>query len=138
MDYNSNSKEGGLGPEEGYSTSLGIQDDYTSSQQQQQFYGDVEDTGLNQNDNMHPHHLFQGTRTTMAETTASTKYLDYPIDRPFLNSDYPKFTTASAVTTSSSMKMPVRTVNTYPTSDRDGESRETPPNHLYFWLYSLT
>ncbi|KAK3770411.1 hypothetical protein RRG08_012154 [Elysia crispata] len=119
MDYNSNSKEGGLGPEEGYSTSLGIQDDYTSSQQQQQFYGDVEDTGLNQNDNMHPHHLFQGTRTTMAETTASTKYLDYPIDRPFLNSDYPKFTTASAVTTSSSMKMPVRTVNTYPTSDRD-------------------
>ena len=126
MDYNSNSNTGDAGLREGLVTSAaGIQDDFTSAQQQHHLYGDhvdEEELDCNQNGNVHPHQL--------GETTASTKYLDYPTDRPFLNSEYPKYTSSSSTATSST-KRPERTVNTYPTSDRDGKSEtriDTPPS----------
>ncbi|RUS69275.1 hypothetical protein EGW08_022963, partial [Elysia chlorotica] len=95
--------------------------DVTFSQQQQrpQLHGHGEGADYNQNGNIYPPHLLQGAHTSQTETTASTKYLDYPTDRPFLNSDYSKFTAPSNVTSSNSTKRPDRTVNTYPTSDRD-------------------
>ncbi|GFS01826.1 centrosomal protein of 57 kDa [Elysia marginata] len=123
------SNPGAAGLGESFASSTDMHGDFTSSQPQEhqkhhhRVGGDDGEEGghnFNQNGNIHPHHLFQGTRPAMAETTASTKYLDYPTERPFLNSEYPKFTGTSTMMSNNSAKTrPERTVNTYPTSDRD-------------------
>lgn len=116
LDFNSNGNGDAVRLGESFASSTGLPEAFTSSQPEQQHHSrDDNDHTASQNGKFHPH-FFQGTGP--AETTASTKYMDYPMERPFLNSDFPKFNGATSVS-SNWNKKPERTVNTYPTSDRD-------------------
>ncbi|GFO43064.1 centrosomal protein of 57 kda [Plakobranchus ocellatus] len=112
MDDSDHSEEAGT--QGGYSVPTHTYGDFTSQQEQKQrLYGEED-----YNHNGQTLSMLQPMASMAGETTASTKYLDYPTDRPFLNSDFPKFTGAGTATTAGSTTRP-KAVNTYPISDRD-------------------